>query len=121
MKNQKMDALGRVVGGIVHDFNNVLTAIDGYCQIALHQVAADDPLCSSLEEIKKAGVRASTLTRQLLAFSRMQELQPVLLDLNVIIATMENLLRHLISRWSWWRCSIRGLGASRPMQARSNR
>jgi PAS domain S-box-containing protein len=95
-QSQKMDAIGRLAGGIAHDFNNLLTAITGYSQIALLKLHAEDPLRKDIEEILKAGERATGLTRQLLAFSRRQVLQPRLLDLNSVIVGMEYMLRRLI-------------------------
>jgi PAS domain S-box-containing protein len=95
-QSQKMDAIGRLAGGIAHDFNNLLTAITGYSQIALLKLHPEDPLRKDIEEILRAGERATGLTRQLLAFSRRQILQPRLLDLNNVIIGMEYLLRRLI-------------------------
>ena len=74
--SQKMEAVGRLAGGIAHDFNNLLTAINGYCDLILEDLSAEDPLRSDLLEIRRAGERAATLTRQLLAFSRKQVLEP---------------------------------------------
>jgi len=93
---QKMEAVGRLAGGIAHDFNNLLTAIIGYSDLTLRRLQSDDPLCRNIEEIKRAGDLASSLTRQLLAFSRKQVLQPKVLDLNVVISDMEKMLRRLI-------------------------
>jgi two-component system, cell cycle sensor histidine kinase and response regulator CckA len=93
---QKMEAVGRLAGGIAHDFNNLLTAILGYGQILLSEVAPDDPLRSGLEEIKRAGERAATLTHQLLAFSRRQVLLPKVLDLNTIVADVQKMLHRMI-------------------------
>ena len=93
---QKMEAIGRLAGGIAHDFNNLLTAIGGYTQLLLERFPGPDPVRADLEEIKKATGRAGALTRQLLAFSRKQVLQPRVLDLNEVIANMETMLRRLI-------------------------
>jgi PAS domain S-box-containing protein len=93
---QKMEAIGRLAGGIAHDFNNLLTAIGGYTQLLLERFTASDPARADLEEIKKATGKAGALTRQLLAFSRKQVLQPRVLDLNEVIAGMQTMLRRLI-------------------------
>ena len=93
---QKMEAVGQLAGGIAHDFNNLLVAINGYSELALRRLQAEDPLRRNVEEIRKAGERAAALTRQLLAFSRRQVLQPMALDLNAIVSEMEKMLRRLI-------------------------
>ncbi len=95
-ESQKIEALGRLAGGVAHDFNNLLTAILGYGELVLAALPGDSPLRSEIEEIQKAGGRAAALTRQLLAFSRHQVLQPEPLDLNEVIAEMHNLLGRLI-------------------------
>jgi two-component system, cell cycle sensor histidine kinase and response regulator CckA len=93
---QKMEAVGRLAGGIAHDFNNVLTAIFGYTDLLLDQIRPDDPRRSDVEEIRRAADRAATLTRQLLAFSRKQVMQPRLLDLNDVITSIRKLLARLV-------------------------
>jgi len=93
---QKMEAIGTLAGGVAHDFNNILTAIIGNAYLALSGLSKGDPLREELEEINKAGERAATLTRQLLAFSRKQVIQPVVLDLNEILMDMDKMLRRLI-------------------------
>jgi len=93
---QKMESIGKLAGGIAHDFNNLLTAIIGYSELVLNQTRNDDPLRQHIEEIKKAGERAASLTRQLLAYSRKQVLQPRVLDLNAVIAELDKMLRRLI-------------------------
>ncbi len=93
---QKMEAVGRLAGGIAHDFNNLLTAINGYSELLLEELGQRHPRRQQVEEIRKAGERAAALTQQLLAFSRRQVLQPKILDLNLVVAGMEELLRRLI-------------------------
>ncbi len=97
LQSQKIEAVGRLAGGVAHDFNNLLQAIMGYCELLLHRLDAGDPVKKDISEIKKAGERASSLTRQLLAFSRRQVLQPKVIDLNEVIIDMEKMLRRLIS------------------------
>ena len=96
-QSQKMEAVGQLAGGVAHDFNNLLTAILGYCNLMLDDIPREDPIRQDLEEIKAAGERAASLTRQLLAFSRRQMLQPQTVDINVLVRQMEKLLRRLIS------------------------
>jgi PAS domain S-box-containing protein len=94
---QKMEAVGQLAGGIAHDFNNLLTAILGYCNLMRDDLPAEDPLRADLDEIHTAGERAASLTRQLLAFSRRQMLQPQVVDMNSVVQQLEKLLRRLIS------------------------
>lgn len=96
-QSQKMEAVGRLAAGVAHDFNNLLTAIMGYSELMIVKLREDDSLRKHAEQIRKAGERASSLTRQLLAFSRKQVLQPKLVDLNAVVAEMEKMLRRLIS------------------------
>jgi len=93
---QKMEAIGTLAGGIAHDFNNRLTTIIGYAQIALIDVIKDESLRRKIEEIKKAGESAASLTRQLLAFSRKQVIKPEVLDLNEVISETEKMLKRMI-------------------------
>jgi PAS domain S-box-containing protein len=96
-QSQKMEALGRLAGGIAHDFNNLLTVINGYSELLLTRYPdLQDPHRYDLEQIKKAGIRASALTQQLLAFSRKQSLQPQVLNLNQVVNNTHQLLRRLI-------------------------
>ncbi len=93
---QKLEAVGRLAGGIAHDFNNLLTAIMGYGQLARRKLQADAQAQQDLEEVLRAADRAASLTRQLLAFSRQQVLEPKVLDLNAIITGLDKLFRRLI-------------------------
>jgi PAS domain S-box-containing protein len=93
---QKMEAIGQLAGGVAHDFNNLLTAILGYCELLLDDLEAGDPRRTDIGEIQKAGARAAGLTRQLLAFSRKQVIEPTLLDLNEVVADMQGMLGRLI-------------------------
>jgi two-component system, cell cycle sensor histidine kinase and response regulator CckA len=96
LQAQKMEAVGRLAGGIAHDFNNLLTVINGYSDLLLNTSAPSDPVHGSLTEIRKAGERASSLTRQLLVFSRKQSMEQTVLDLNDTIRDIEEMLRRII-------------------------
>lgn len=96
LQAQKMEVVGRLAGGVAHDFNNLLTAINGYSELVLSYMEPDNPLRQDVAEIRKAGDRAASLTRQLLAFSRKQMLQPKVLDLNQVMENMGKMLERLI-------------------------
>jgi signal transduction histidine kinase/ActR/RegA family two-component response regulator len=96
VQSQKLEAVGRLAGGISHDFNNLLTVILGYSDIMLRQLSQDHPLRRNLDEIIKASERAAALTRQLLAFSRKQVMQPKVFDLNTVVTDLEKMLRRMI-------------------------
>jgi two-component system cell cycle sensor histidine kinase/response regulator CckA len=96
VQTAKMEAVGRFAGGIAHDFNNYLTAIISYAELAVDQAGDADALRRDLDEVRKAAASAAALTRQLLAFSRKQLLQPQVLDLNAVVGGMTAMLRRLI-------------------------
>ncbi len=93
---QKMEAVGRLAGGIAHDFNNLLMVIQGYSDLLVERLPDGDPLRRNAEQIQMASQRASSLTRQLLAFSRKQMLAPKILNVQSVVAEMEKILRRLI-------------------------
>jgi len=93
---QKMEAIGRLAGGVAHDFNNLLTVILGYCELWLTGLDPDEARQRDIGEIQKAGIRAAGLTRQLLAFSRKEIIEPTLLDLNAVVTDMRVMLGRLI-------------------------
>ncbi len=94
--SQKLDAIGRLAGGVAHDFNNMLTAIKGYSELLLDDLGADDPLRPSAEQIARAAEQASALPRQLLAFSRKQPSQPKVVDVNEVVSAASDMLGHLL-------------------------
>jgi CheY-like chemotaxis protein len=91
-----MEAVGQLAGGVAHDFNNILTTIRGYSDLILDRLKREDPLVEDVQEIKNATGRAGALTRQLLAFSRRQVLDPAPLDLNVVIVNLKRMLQRMI-------------------------
>jgi two-component system, cell cycle sensor histidine kinase and response regulator CckA len=94
--SQRMEAIGSLAGGVAHDFNNLLCVLQSYTEFALRGIRADDPVKDDLLAVKRAGERAATLTRQLLAFGRKQVLQPVPVNLNDIVAGIEKMLRRIL-------------------------
>jgi two-component system, cell cycle sensor histidine kinase and response regulator CckA len=95
-QSQKLEAIGSLAGGVAHDFNNILSIILSYSELLVGDLASDDPMRADIAEIHAAGQRAAGLTRQLLAFSRQQVLQPKIVDLNEVFAGMESMLRRLL-------------------------
>jgi two-component system cell cycle sensor histidine kinase/response regulator CckA len=94
--SQKMEAVGRLAGGVAHDFNNILGVILGYTDLLLEGFSPEDSRCHQAQQIKKAAVRATSLTRQLLAFSRKQVFQPRVLDLNALVADFNKMVGRLV-------------------------
>lgn len=108
---QKMEAIGRLAGGVAHDFNNVLTAVFGYVDLLSEELPAGSGALQDLAEVRKAAERAAGLTRQLLAFSRQQVLQPIVLPLNDLIEDFEKMLRRVIGEDVELRLALsRGIG-----------
>ncbi len=95
-QSQKMEAIGTLAGGVAHDFNNILTVIQGHAQLAMLQTTSENPLWNDLVEIDKAGGRASKLTRQLLVFSRKQRINPEPLLINPLVKDLGKMLKRLI-------------------------
>ncbi|MBN1570175.1 MAG: PAS domain S-box protein [Acidobacteria bacterium] len=93
---QKMESLGRLAGGVAHDYNNILSIILGYSELALEKTAPQDPLYNNLKEIQSAAERSIGITKQLLAYARKETIAPELIDLNASIESMLNMLRRLI-------------------------
>ncbi len=91
-----MESVGRLAGGVAHDFNNMLSVILGHAELALLQADPTQPLHSDLEEIRRTATRSADLTRQLLAFARKQRIAPTVLDLNATVAVMLTMLQRLI-------------------------
>lgn len=98
LQSQKMETVGKLAGGVAHEFNSIMTTIIGQSELMLSSLPENDPMCHNAAEIRKAAELAATLTRQLLAFGRKQVLQTEILDLNLILAGMGESLRHLAGR-----------------------
>ncbi|RJP42383.1 MAG: PAS domain S-box protein [Desulfobacteraceae bacterium] len=96
LQSQKMESVGRLAGGVAHDFNNMLTVILGYTEMAMDQVNKTDPIHADLEEVRRAGKRSMDITGQLLAFARKQVISPRVMDLNETVEGMLKMLRRLI-------------------------
>jgi signal transduction histidine kinase/CheY-like chemotaxis protein len=95
-QSQKLESVGRLAGGIAHDFNNLLTGVIGFSDLTLARLDREHAVRPYVEEVKRAGERATALTQRLLAFGRRQTLRPQLLDLNIVVAELEPLLGRLI-------------------------
>jgi PAS domain S-box-containing protein len=96
LQSQKLESIGRLAGGVAHDFNNHLTVINGYCDLMLRRLTQDDPHYAALTDVRRAGERAAALTRQLLAFGRSQVLSPRPVSLNQIVLSMKTMLHRLV-------------------------
>lgn len=97
MQSQKLESIGRLAGGVAHDFNNIITAVTGYADLALLAVEDGEPVHEELREIQRAAQRAALLTRQLLTFARQQQVESQLLNVNTLLGDIDKLLRRLIS------------------------
>ena len=107
LQSQKLEAIGRLAGGVAHDFNNLLTVIGGYCDLVLREVVLEDSTKLKIQEVRTAADRASALTRQLLAFSRKQVLQPRILNLNETVTELNKMLQRMIGEDIQLRTSLR--------------
>jgi len=96
LQSQKLDSIGRLAGGVAHDFNNLLTVINGYSDLVLKRLAPGDPMRAYVDQVRRAGSRAADLTKQLLAFSRKQVIQPQPLDFNTVVTGSEPMFRRLL-------------------------
>src|SRR5881296_415486 len=96
VQSQKMEAVGRLAGGIAHDFNNLLTVITSYCDLLLEDLEREDPKREDVEQVRKAAEGAAALTRQLLAFSRQQVLEPKVVSMSAVVSGVEKMLRRVI-------------------------
>ena len=95
-QSQKMDAVGRLAGGVAHDFNNILTVILSYTELLLADHKGNGAVCADIEHVRTAAERAADLTRQLLAFSRKQVMHPTVLDINAVVGELQSMLRRVI-------------------------
>jgi len=96
IQSQKLETVGKLAGGVAHEFNNIMMAIMGHADLMLHELPPDSPLATNANVIRKAAKRVASLTRQLLAYGRRQFLRPQKLNLNEIVASMEEIVRHLV-------------------------
>src|SRR3989475_149706 len=96
LQSQKMEAVGRLAGGIAHDFNNLLTVITSYSDLLLEDLGTDDPKRSDVEQVRKAADGAAALTRQLLAFSRQQVVEPRVVSLNAVVESLQKILHRVL-------------------------
>ena len=106
-QSQKLEGIGKLAGGVAHDFNNLLTVIVGYCEVLLNRMKKEDANHKSIEEIRKAGEKATSLTQQLLAFSRRQVIQPRALHLNAVVADSEKFFARLLGEDVLLRAELR--------------
>ncbi|MDB4995004.1 MAG: domain S-box-containing protein, partial [Myxococcaceae bacterium] len=105
-QSQKMEAVGRLAGGIAHDFNNLLCVVLSYSELMMRDLKEGDPIRDDIVEVHRAGVRAADLTRQLLMFSRNQVIAPKVLDLNVVLADLDKMLRRVVGEDVEWTSTL---------------